>query len=140
MTQMTKAEVLARLRELPQDQENPRFEWMGGGEYVPISADAEPGEGSCRYDDPVTHEPSCVAGVFFARNKPVLFEQLIDCTEMVSYNGYNGTGEPLETWPQFKAAFTTDALDFLGAVQRRADEGVTWGEAIDYAIKVQGAT
>src|SRR6188768_1597085 len=105
---MTKAEVLAGLRELPLDSKNPRFEWAGGNDYIPIVEGTNHGEsltfiafnppGSCRYDHPVTHEPSCVAGVFFARTKPVLFEQLIDCTEMVSYNGSNGTGEPLETW------------------------------------------
>lgn len=45
--------------------------------------------------------------------------------------GMDDNEQPVDMVDGFTASFTFDALGWLTAVQRKADNGVTWGDAVE---------
>ena len=117
---------------------------LKGHEYVyehPIYED-EYGEErqtfECHYTDS-NGKPSCIVGALLAEVAPEKLKslhsyeweyrydpQVVASTELV---GVNSTGVDLTE------LFEEDALKLVHRVQRRQDDGCSWGESLDMAIK-----
>jgi hypothetical protein len=141
MTTFTFEQVLAIARELPQDHVQPKYAPDGSevGEFdhaLPLAA--------CRYEVPDSDPPvpSCLVGTIIERLHRPTFEE-------VCVGNLNGSME-LPIWGEYiytdinqghyKGSLfggdTQRVYDFFLNAQSHADQGATWGGAIENALNL----